>query len=317
MGSLAIAAENPFRPPDWMWLRATEVVNGEGRRPSRQRDGLKGFKWINRAIRFIRAYRQCDTEQRKADLAHRSPEIFWAYWCWSSTTNVQKHLIEAHLLARSDFYSIGRRCGMTPGMIEAYEALFFNVREKLEHRSYILNCVMGPAIHRGLSEREHDLLWKLYGYFLGPYIVDALESRFANPVWCSTPEGVGAAVLDDAIGTLKLKAALAAKTVPVNQSTQMALMDQFTRFVEIERTTDSAGKAQAQVLEHIAAMMTTLPFAVGRPRGQAEVFEFEDTAAELNYAETMFVSTGQPLDNAEELKRLSFSAATESAEGSS
>lgn len=216
------------------------------------------------------------------------------------------------MLARGDNHSIGYRCGVLPDIVETYEALFFNVREKIQHRSYILNCVLGPAIHRGLSEREFDLLWKLYGYFLGPYIVDALESKFSNPVWCGTPEAVGAAVLDDAIGTLKLKAAIAAKTVPVNQHTQLALMEQFTKFVEVERNTDSAGKAQEQILDHISAMMTTLPFNVGGrdPRGATlpitQVTRFERTAIELTYEETMRLSVSQPIANTEVLELLKF-----------
>jgi len=309
MPALHIMASNPFRPADWMWQRAVEIVDRDGPRASRKRDGLKGFKWINKAVSFLRAYqRASEDEAALARLATKRPHIFWAHTAWSSATNVQKHLIEAHLLARTDDFSIAFRCDMDPAVITAYEALFFNVKEKLEHRSYILNCVMGPAIHRGLSEREHDLLWKLYGYFLGPYIVDALESKFANPVWCGTPDAVGASVLDDAVSTLKLKAALAAKTVSVNQGTQLALMEQFTKFVEVERNTDSAGKAQEQVLDHIHAMMTTLPFSIGRKKEElfSVTHEFNTTAAELTYEETMRVSVGKDIIRPEVLRRLEF-----------
>jgi len=312
MSSLVIAAQNPFRPADWRWLRAREIHEGDGAGASRRRDGLQGYKWINRALNFLIEHENCRSDYQRQALADARPAIFWAHWAWSLSANPQKHSIEAHILARESNSEIGLRCGMSPDIIEAYEALFFNVREKMHHRQYILNCVMGPAIHRGITEREYDLLWKLYGYFLGPYIVDALESKFANPVWCGTPEAVGAAVLDDAIGTLKLKAALAAKTVPVNQHTQLALMEQFTKFVEVERNTDSAGKAQEQILDHISAMMTTLPFNVGGrdPRGgrlpMSPVQEYEKTAIELTYEETMRLSVSQPIANSGTLKRLTF-----------
>lgn len=312
MSALNIAAQNPFRPADWRWQRAREIFDGVGLPVTRRRDGVRGYMWINKAIRFLQDYENCRNDRQRVLLSESRPDVFWAHWAWSATANPQKHLIEAQLLARCDNRDIAWRCGTNDEVIEAYEQLFFNVRTKLQHRSYILNCVMGPAIHRGLSEREYDLLWKLYGYFLGPYIVDALESKFSNPVWCGTPEAVGAAVLDDAIGTLKLKAALAAKTVPVNQHTQLALMEQFTKFVEVERNTDSAGKAQEQILDHISAMMTTLPFNVGGrdPRGSTlpltKVQEFEKTAIELTYEETMRLSVSQPIANGEMLKRLTF-----------
>lgn len=310
--SLLITSTNPFRSPDWRWRRANEIHEGHGLPTTRRRDGPQGYKWISRALNFVKDYSNCRTDRQKAILAERRPDIFWAHWAWSNSSNPQRHSIEAQILARSDDYSIGFRCGLPPSTVETYEALFFNVREKLQHRGYILHCVMGQSIQRGITEREYDLLWKLYGYFLGPHIVAALESKFTNPTWCGTPDAVGAAVLDDAIGTLKLKAAIAAKTVPVNQHTQMALMEAFTKFVEVERNTDSTGKAQEQILDHISAMMTTLPFNVGgrSPRGvplpSTPIQQFERTAIELTYEETMRLSVNQPIANPDILKSLAF-----------
>lgn len=308
--SLQHAASNPFRPADWRWQRASAIYDqNPGALPaSRRLDGPDGFKWINEGVRFLRAYARVRGERGRALLAEQRPEIFWAHWAFTSQQPI-RYVIEAHLLARGDNYSIGYRCNMPPGVIEAYEALFFNVREKLIHRSYILNCVIGPAIHRGLSEREFDTLWKLYGYFLGPCIIDALEGKFANPTWCGTPTAVGAAVMDDAISTLKLKAALATKTVQVNQYTQLAILDAFTKFVEIERSTDSAGKAQEQILDHISAMMTALPFNVGnriRAAANDPVADFEKTSVELNYEEVMRLSVRAPIAHAGILKKLTF-----------
>lgn len=307
--SLFIAAVNPLRPPDWRWRRAMSILEANGTPASRRRDSPVGFKWINRATAFLRERARCQNDTELAVLAERRPEIFWAYWVWNSQNPI-KHAIEAHILARGTDYTIGYRCNMPPKVIDAYESLFFNVRDKLQHRSYILNCVIGPAIHRGLSEREYDLLWKLYGYFLGPCIVDALESKFVNTAWCSNPAALGAAVMDDAIGTLKLKAAIATKTVQVNHQTQLALMEAFTKFVEIERSTDSAGKAQEQILDHISAMMTTLPFNVGgrvsRTVSMSPVDAYEKTAIELTYEETMRLSVRQPIAHQAILKNLTF-----------
>ena len=309
MSSLTIAADNPFRPATWRWQRATEIQEGNGLPTTKRRDGLMGYKWITQALNFAREYADCHTDQQRNILAERRYDIFWAHWLWTETGHPQRHSVEAHILAREDDHAIGWKCGVAPSVIEAYEALFFNVREKMHHKQYILHCVIGPAIQNGISEREYDLLWKLYGYFLGPYILDSLESKFSNPTWCGTPEAVGAAILDDAIGTLKLKAALAAKTISVNQYTQLQLMEQFTKFVEVERNTDSAGKAQEQILDHISAMMTNLPFNVGG-RGDinpsSDVQQYETSAIELTYEETMRLSVKQPIANPEILKRLTF-----------
>lgn len=311
MSSLLIARANPHRSPSWRWQRALEIHEGNGLPTTRRRDDPISYAYINRALQFLRQYDACANDQERAVLADQSPDIFWAYWIWSDQASPQRYSIEAHILARGTDYEIAYRCGTTTEVVKMFEALFFDVRERLQHRSFILHTVMGPAIHRGLTEREFDLLWKLYGYFLGPYVLEALESKFSNPVWCGNAEAVGAAVLDDAIGTLKLKAAVATKTVAVNQHTQLALMEQFTKFIEVERNSDSAGKAQEQILDHISAMMTTLPFNVGG-RSQMNalsgnpVAEFEKTAIELTYEETMRLSVHQPIANREMLKGLAF-----------
>ena len=123
-----------------------------------------------------------------------------------------------------------------------------------------------------------------------------------NPVWCSTPDTVNSTLQDDAISTMKFKAALAAKTIPVNNSTQVDLLHVFTKFVEVERTTDSIGKAQNQILDHIEAMMVTLPFNVGGrdPRTaemvpQTPMAAYRKTSVELSFQETMAVAAGQRL----------------------
>jgi len=61
-----------------------------------------------------------------------------------------------------------------PGtVISLYERIFFNVNEKLKNRDYIMTCVIGPSVHSGLSDRDFDLLWKLFGYLYGPVVLNA------------------------------------------------------------------------------------------------------------------------------------------------
>ena len=312
MPSLEYLAANPFRAVDWRWQRAVEIVDGNGIPATRRKDEPIGYKWINKAVRFNAALRDSiDSDYRMIELSEAEPDIFWAWYMWERL-RAMRASVEARILARCTNDEVGIHCGIPPSYIEAFEALFFNVREKMYHRSYILHCVIKPVVSRGLTDREYDLLWKLYGYFLGPHVVNALESQFVDASWCGTPDAVHSALTDDAISTMKLKAALATKTVAVNTHTQLALMDQFSKFVEIERTTDSSGKAQDQILDHVSALMTTLPFNVGGrdPRGSVLPFNpvqgYEKTAMELTYEETMRVSVNQTILHGDVLKKLEF-----------
>lgn len=311
---LQCAYMNPFRPPHWRWLRAIGVVNELQPRAGRKVDGVLGFKWINQAIAFQKAKIEAVDEERRIAMAHNFPALFWANAAYEDENNPAKWEIEARILARCNNWEIGFHVGVAEEIVEAYEALFFNVRDKLRHSGYIMHSVMGPSVQRGLSEREFDLLWKMYAYAYGPHMLYALISKFSNPVWCNTPDEVGSAVQDDTVGTMKMKAALAAKTIPVNLSTQIDILHVFTKYVEIERMSDSEGKAQNQIMDHIGTMFNVMPLNVAgidplaghvkAVRGPTHVYE--DTAIELSYEETMEVAVGKELANAEVLKQLHF-----------
>jgi hypothetical protein len=314
--SIHVSRDNPYRPADWRWQRAIGVIEETQPRPGRKQDGHQGHAWIKKAIRFKLAYDEAGEDplaQRR--LLDRMPAVYWAHYAYQNEHQQMRWDIESQILARCTDHEIAFSCGVAPEVVDAYENLFFNVRDKLHHKRYITHCVLGHSIQRGLSEREYDLLWKLYGYFYGPHVLEVLVTKMVNPVWCTTPDTVNSTLQDDAIASMKFKAALAAKTIPVNNNTQVDLLHVFTKFVEVERTTDSVGKAQNQILDHIEAMMVTLPFNVGGrdPRTaelvpQTNTAKFRQTNVELSFHETMAVAAGQQLPHADILETLSFPA---------
>lgn len=309
---LECCRDNPFRSPQWRWQRATGICEGSQPRPTRKTDGAESYKWIRKAAQFQQELEACNGQADEISLARRRPAMYWAHHAWLDSANPAKWHIEAHLLGRGTDWDVGFAVGVSPEIVQAYEAVFFNVREKLNHKGYILHSVIGPSIQRGLSEREYDLLWKLYAYFNGPHMLDALASKFVNPGWASNPDMVSSTIQDDAIGTLKLKADIAAKTVPVSMNTQVELLHIFTKFVEVERTTDSIGKAQNQILDHVEAMMTTLPFNIGgRDPRQAhatihrgKIERYAESGVELSFSETMSVAAGHELPYGDMLEQL-------------
>lgn len=305
---------NPFRPPDWRWQRAAAIAEGTGAPTTKRRDTPAGYDWIRKATRFRRAWNDDIDGSNRTEIAEQNYAIFWAHWLYMGQQPQQRASVEARILAREDDFEIGYRAGLPPAVVQAYEALFYDVREKLPHTGYMLHVVFGPSV-MGSNQVEH--LWRLYGYFLGPHVLNALESNFSNPNWCGTPDTVGSSVQEDAISTLKIKAAVAAKTIPVNGNTQLALLEQFTKFVEVERTTDSAGKSQEQIMDHIGAALKSMPINIaGRdprngtllPKGPLDAYD--SGSVELTYEEMLRVSVRMPIANAETLKLLKFPTST-------
>jgi hypothetical protein len=165
--------KNPRRPVDWRWQRAALAASGEYPL-SRRRDG---DVWVARATKFIREHENCETELDMAELAERHPVIYWAYDIWytrDDTGNPVRSEVEARLLADDQIANIARRVATEVEIIEAYERLFFNVRERLADRGYLMHCVLGPAVHLGFQSNEYDLTWKLFALLGGPLAVDLM-----------------------------------------------------------------------------------------------------------------------------------------------
>lgn len=305
---------NPFRPPHWRWLRAEGIVARQQPGAGRERDGRAGYKWINRARRFLAALNRATSDDALVAVAMEYQDIFWAHTAFQDENNPIRWEIEARILARCNNWEIAFHCGVAEEIVEAYEALFFDVREKLHHTGYIVHRVMGEAVQRGVTERAYDLIWKMYAFAYGPHMLNALVTKFSNPVWCGTPDEVGSAVQDDAVNTMKMKASLASKTIPVNMGTQIEILHIFTKYVEIERMSDSEGKAQNQILDHIHTMFDVMPLNVaGRdPHSGHQMLlpgpaqQYESTAVELSYDELMQVGVGKALPNAKMLGQLHF-----------
>ena len=291
---LSALRTNPFRAVNWMWQRVCGIVDRSQPTATSRRDGKQAAAWIRKGVRFKLAYARAINPEDQCQLAINHPEVFWAHWLFTQERHPARYAVEAYLMARQTDREVGLRCGVPPEVVNAYESLFFNVREKLNYPEYILHCVLGESIQKGIESRNFDLLWKLYGYFCGPHLVASLTSGFPVNVWCQSSDSVSSAIQDDAIATMKLKAAIAAKTIPVNQRTQLGLLEQFTKFVEIERLSETDGKSKEVVMSHLAAALASLPMRVGpnhpNTPDTSALAIYDDGAAELSYPEMLHLT---------------------------
>lgn len=300
--------DNPRRAPHWRWLRAVQIDSG-GKKASRKKDGPEGFAWIRRAVRLKRHF---ELAGNRADalyaLHHRDPHLFWAHTIWADDKAPTRWAIEARVVAGETDEQIADKLGTDPGVINAYVNVFFDVRGKLRHTDYVVNVIMGDAVARGLQERHYDLLWKLMGYHGGTLVLNAVINRFCPVSRPENPENVSGFFQDFAISAMKYKAALATLTVQANTHTQLPLIDSFAKYVEIERTTESATKAHTSIVENIGAMLSALPFRVGTKLDSEAIkmLPFDKGAAELNNSEMIVVATGGKLENQPSIENLRF-----------
>jgi hypothetical protein len=296
------------RAPHWRWLRAVQI-DGGGFRASRSVDGEDGFVWIRRALKLKRHFERANNRpQALYALLHRDRDLFWAHSMWAADKQPTRWAVEARILAGETNEHIAQKLGTSPGVIDSYANVFFDVREKLQNTDYVLNVVLADAVTRGLQERHYDLLWKLLGYRGGSHVLDAVISRFTSMTRPDAPDGVNGFFQDMAVNCMKYKAALSTLTVQVNTHTQLPLIDSFVKYVEIERTTDNASKAHSTIVENIGSMLASLPFRVGTKLDSAAIkmLPFDDGAAELRNDELMVVAAGGNLQNKAAIQELHY-----------
>jgi hypothetical protein len=299
---------NPRRSPHWRWLRAVEIDAG-GPRASRAIDGADGFQWIRRVMRLKRRHAVAANKLSSLyALARTDTDLFWAHSIWADEKAPTRWAIEAYILAGASDEIIADKTGCEPGVITAYESVFFNVREKLQHSNYIVNVVMSEAVTRGLNERQYDLLWKMFGYQGGVHVLDAMINKFSTISRPQTADEVSTFFQESAINSMRHKAAVAALTVPINTHTQLPLLDSYVKYVEIERTTANTEKAHAGIVQNIGAMLTALPFKIGTKLDSEgdKMVPFDNSAAELRGDELMIVAAGGKLEHQKLLEDLRF-----------
>lgn len=299
---------NPFRSPSWAWRRANAIHTGSQPGLTMKRDGKPGMKRVRPLMRYLRGWQKCHNDIQKAELAAHEPKLFWAHSVFMADDAPVKWLIEARLLARETDNEIAARLGCDPSIVACYHDTFFDVREKINYRDYIINSVFGEACYRGLSERRHDLLWKLFGYYGGPHVLDTVSSRLGGSVWCNSPEQASKFLQDTAINAMKQKAAIAALTVPINSETHIDLIESFVKYVEIERNTESQGQARDQIVDNIQATLEALPFAAykGAASLKGTLEQYDNTSVELRTDELLAASLGAQLPYADMLTTMCF-----------
>jgi hypothetical protein len=303
------SAKNPRRPVDWRWHRASLAAHGDYPL-SRRRDG---DVWVARVAKFIREQNSCNTELDMAYLTERHPTLYWAYDIWHTledSGNPVRSEVEARLLADDSTENIARRVNTDVEIINVYERVFFNVREKLVNRGYLMHCVLGPAVHVGFQSNEYDLVWKLFALLGGPMAVDLMIDQSVGHARPDRASDLKYFVADVAQNDLRRVAMLALKTLRINNFNAMEIIDKFLKLVELERTGGAGGGiATEAVKQNVAAMLVSLPFTVGRRLAHVDapaLDRYDDLPAELRYEEVMAISAGQDIPAQDMLQLLAF-----------
>jgi len=147
--------------PNWRWA-VVRAMYDNSEPPSRNPEENA----FNRGLRFLRQLKK----NRIVDVlaARREyPDLYTAHNLYENTGS-ERWIIEAGLLTNVGLAELGKYVAQSEEVIKTYALYFFDVKDKLDSRGYILNRVLTPASQKmGISPQDPDFAYKSMAYGLG------------------------------------------------------------------------------------------------------------------------------------------------------
>jgi hypothetical protein len=150
------SASNPRRHPDWCYRLAAECVASGRPFPRRDWDALT----LSVADYLRREQRGEDPGRLVADY----PELNLALEVFRHEDQELRWAIEARLLAGFAATDVAAAAGLTPPIVDIFEKTFFDVRDRLENREFIVGTVIAPQRNRPYDFRDSGWKWIAFNY---------------------------------------------------------------------------------------------------------------------------------------------------------
>lgn len=316
---------NPFCKPDWRWQRVLEICD----RPDRPgRCSRRDDKMVRAGRNFLLRYRNEPNARKREELFWDYPGLYYAYQIYEKTQLQEDYyvaaMIEARILARQPDWEIAKIASTVEETVAWYEALFFNVRPRLDNRDWVTRHVLIPAVMNNygtwkaddrsdvvamfrsseIARPFYDGTLKLFAYFGGKYLTDIMISGFEAGKPVQSPEDVGRWFDAHFTNAAKRRSHQAMLTCPIDKYNVMDLFVVNTKLMEMERSEESQEAQRSTIERHIEAMLKSIPWTVGddgRKKMLGTGHEiYEETAADLRDVELIEVAAGAAPDGLHE-----------------
>jgi len=212
---LSFFPDHPLRAVNWRWRLASLQL--ELTIPKSQ---WSNDPWVQTAMQIQKQLYAGELSRltRESDAAVRC--IATAFQIWDDD-QLNRSIIEARLLARESFQTIAKKTGLPVYTVKVYEALFFNVHDKLDHETYILSTAIGPSIQRPVMPDDFGDILKLVAYKRGPLYLEHLLQYGQGQSRPTDRQSVQQSFRDSVRSDVDVAAFLAALTMPVNDKTAL------------------------------------------------------------------------------------------------
>jgi hypothetical protein len=265
---------NPLREPSWRWRRALSLV-ARGRYFSRHRDDPE----TGRAVHYLRALARCPQGIPSARVVKRYPEIYEAHRLHEDG-GTTRMLVEARLLARQPPDEIARLTGVAGAVIDAYEALHFNIADRLDARDWVLTQAVGRRRSAEGAAPDRGVVLKSFAYFGGPLALEAVLPYLAGGKDClgvnpdlATPEGRR----EQAV-----RLAVAAHRLPEDAATGTRLFKIMLLLLENGRKRPESSTPAALLVDKLESRLAELPAGASEMHTERDEVPPAETCVERN-----------------------------------
>lgn len=298
---------NFFRSPSWRWDRVVSLVD----RPSvpgrctRQDD-----EFIRRGKTFYLQLRGNRSRDRRRLLFREEPGLYYAIDFHRRQIEDPESalLLQARILTAETDENIAKTIGLTPDTVCWYERMFFNVRDRLIYKDWIVRQVIMPALMRHPAMQSgkdqvvnpshlYDGTLKLFAYFGGPHAADIMISGFQSGRKLMEPDKWQTWFDEQWAMTFRKRMASASPVFEVNRYNITELFGVYTRLLEIEKKAAS-GQTPQNVQEQAAnTLLAELPWAFGAEAAKryadTEIGRQDQEAEELRDDELLTAARGE------------------------
>lgn len=254
-------------------------------------------EFVKKARPFVLKWLNSDPEDRRS-LYNSNKGLYWALSMFERDTSDRSilNILEARLLTGEADKPIADEVATYPEAVAWYERLFFNVRDRLRARDWILRKAIMPAVDNSWEGNDVELSLKYFGYFGGKILLDFILTG-ANQGFRPKNHIEAVDYTDEHfMSNIKRRSAMNVGIFDVNRYTVMDLFQTHARIIELQKSIDLEEDARNQIERNIKTLMDEMPFAVGR-KGQtlseaSSLGEVDKLAAEARDEEIQLLAAG-------------------------
>jgi hypothetical protein len=284
-GFREFSALDPLRPVDWRFQMAADRVARKAALPRARWDFVTTLTALN-----LRGRAAAPPSNRRRRLG-KPRDFDVALDIHLDQDRSLRFALEARIMADERPTRIAERLGVSALAVKLYEAVAFDVRERLDHGDFVTTRVVGTGSERPYNWRDSG--WKFLG-FLG-----------------------GAAALNSVIGPDRGAGGIEQVEFVERQSARVALMHRMRKLIEggadldprlLRDLVQFVGERTAEELpaycEIMDALIQSIPPGILMTDDSKDLFGDPSSAAELRADELLLRAHGREVPNLAEIESL-------------